>query len=217
MIRAIQDDKIQGYKDYWSSIAPKDDREYFMRWIFAFLSVHTTWSANVFAFNTLNADELWWNNSALLLEKLHSSKVGLYNRRLKGIEAFSKSFWEDPIAWKKLNEETWTECRDRLAAKCHGIGLAKTAFALELCYPLSNESVCLDTHMLQLYGYSTEKEKAKGAKYNSYTEMERHWVEHCKAKNIPAYIGRALFWDTRQQKDDSRYWSYVFENKKNAT
>lgn len=210
-IAEIPQDKIKDYQDYWNSIAPKDDHEYFMRWVFSFLSVHTTWSANVFAFNLLKANTDWLDDVTILENKLIDSKVGLYKRRLKGIWAFTKSYWSNPDDWKKKDDESWTQCRDRLQTKCHGIGLAKTAFALEMCYPLANESVCLDTHMLSLYGYTLGKDKHKGMRYNVYTQMENHWVEQCKLRNIPAYIGRALFWDMKQNQKDSRYWSYVLE------
>lgn len=213
-INEIDLTKIEGYKEYWNSIAPKTEREYFLRWVFSFLSVHTTWTSNVNAFNLLSQTDVWWTNHTALGDYLKVSKVGLYNRRLKGISKFSDDFWTDPSDWKKNDNETWIQCRDRLQEKCYGLGLAKTAFALEMCYPNENESVCLDTHMLQLYGYSTENEKHKGAQYKNYAEMEAHWAEQCRLKGLPAYIGRALFWDKKQNKEDSRYWSYVFENEK---
>lgn len=211
-IAAISPDLITGYNDYWATIAPKNTHEVFMRWIFAFLSVHTTWSANVLGFKILNRNTLWFNNDNLLLEHLITSGVGIHTRRLKGISQFTKSFFEDPNSWNKQTDETWIQCRNRLATRCYGLGLAKTAFALEMCYPLENESVCLDTHMLQLYGYKTAKEKAKGMQYDTYIQMETHWVMKCKERSIPAAIARAIVWDKKQLKSDSRYWTYVFEN-----
>jgi len=185
-----------------------------MRWVFAFLSVHTTWQANINAFNLLNNNQAWQTQFDLLEKLLIQSRVGLHSRRKKGIAQFTQDFWKNPEKWLKQPNESWIECRDRLAEKCHGLGLAKTAFALEMCYPNTNESVCLDTHMLQLYGFTDPKEQSKAARYTNYIKMEQHWVEQCQLLNAPAYIARALFWDTKQNKEDSRYWSYVFENTK---
>jgi hypothetical protein len=210
-INAINFEKIKAYKDYWESIAPKNKGEYFWRWIFSFLSVHTTWSANVRAFTLLKSNEDWIKDDTLLSQKIKESGVGLHIRRTAGIAAFTKAFWANPEEWEKKDTETWIQCRNRLAQKCVGLGYAKTAFALEMCYPTLTEAVCLDTHMLQLYGYNTSSEKRKGAQYNNYQLMEEHWTAQCKLRDIPAYIGRTLFWDAKQQKEDSKYWSYVLE------
>ena len=211
-LQTIDLSKIQDYKDYWNSIKPNTDEEYFWRWVFSFLSVHTTWSANVAGYNALrNNYALWKDDKEILRKLIIESGVGLHQRRTEGIWTFTVSFFNDPESWKKKEDETWIECRDRLAARCNGLGLAKTAFALEMCYPNDNESVCLDTHMLQLYGYKSASDKHKATAYKLYSSMEEHWNALCKAAGMSSYIGRALFWDTKQNKSDSRYWSYVFE------
>jgi thermostable 8-oxoguanine DNA glycosylase len=211
-IAAIEKEKIPAYKEYWESIAPKNDEEYFWRWIFSFLSVHTTWSANVKGYKSLREKkDVWKHNKEELSKVIVESGVGLHKRRTEGIWSFTQYYFQDPLDWKKKEDETWVECRNRLQKRCLGIGLAKTAFALEMCYPNENESVCLDTHMLQLYGFTSDDDKRKAMKYKLYSEMEQHWADLCKAIGVSACIGRALFWDKKQKQEDSRYWSYVFE------
>lgn len=210
-IQQIPDKKVQTYKDYWASITPKNDEEYFQRWLFSFLSVHTTWGANVRSFLSLRNNKKWREDKDELAKLIVESGVGLHVRRTAGIWAFTESFSLDPISWKKKGDETWVECRDRLAARCNGLGLAKTAFALEMCYPLENKSVCLDTHMLQLYGFTTDADKRKATKYSKYIEIENHWIDESIKKEVPPYIARCLFWDKKQKKEDSKYWSYVLE------
>lgn len=210
-IGSISAEKIQDYKDYWELITPQDDEEYYWRWVFSFLSVHTTWQSNAFGYLLLRENKFWWENEDSLENKIIEARVGLHKRRTKGIFKFTKDFWTNPEFWKKREDETWAECRDRLAKECNGLGLAKTAFALEMCYPNTNESVCLDTHMLQLYGYMTENERRKACKPEVYKEIEQHWVTECKSRDVPTYIARSLFWDAKQKKEDSRYWSCVFE------
>ncbi|WP_395000383.1 hypothetical protein [Acinetobacter sp.] len=211
-IQQIPQEKIQIYKDYWNKITPKDNEEYFWRWIFAFLSVHTTWNSNVRSYLLLREHrELWRDNKNELARLIRESGVGLHVRRTEGIWKFNQSYLNDSASWKKNTLESWIGCRDRLAERCFGLGYAKTAFALEMCYPTENASVCLDTHMLQLYGFTTESARRKATQYNKYKEIENHWIEECNKREVPAYIARCLFWDEKQRKDDSRYWSYVLE------
>lgn len=207
----LDQQKVQDYKKYWESVAPKTDVEYYNRWVFSFLSVHTTWEANVSSYLLLtkNADA-WVHDKQELDRLLKEGKCGLYKRRGDGLWVFKYLYWEDPASWRKKENEAWHECRSRLEQRCNGLGYAKTAFALEMCYPTQCESVCLDTHMLQLYGYAG-KAQSKVSKGARYIQLENDWVTKAKEFNIPSYIARCLYWDMKQNKEDSRYWSYALE------
>lgn len=211
-IQQLNNEKIINYTDYWNSVKPKNDTEYHHRWVFSFLSVHTSWTSNVHAYNVLmNEYDNWHEDYDKLKEVIIKSRVGIYNNRTKGIWGFHQSFWENPKEWTKASNETWFDCRDRLMEKCFNLGKAKVAFALELCDPLACEVTCLDTHMLQLYGYTTQKEMAKANKGKTYDTIEQNWVEQCKSRNVPSYIARCLFWDAKQGRENSRYWSKCLE------
>lgn len=138
------------------------------------------------------------------------SGVGIHQRRTRGIWDFSIKFWENPEVWKKQKDEDWVTFRDRLAVQCIGLGPAKTAFALEMCYPQECGVVCLDTHMLQLYGFDA-KTLVGWNKGPRYKQVEQNWLGHCRENEVPSFVARNIFWDDKQNQKDSRYWSHVLE------
>ena len=72
---------------------------------------------------------------------LYIGKAGCHNQRTKYIWDFSSKFWANPEKFKKTNRENWFKFRNRLSLDLWGIGLAKTSFALELCYPEKCQAV----------------------------------------------------------------------------
>jgi hypothetical protein len=202
----IKQTDIERYLLYWDTITPKEHWEYYKRWIFSFLSVHCTWQKNVDSYLLLDKEN-WAEDKSKLSELIIRSGCGLHNIRTTGIWNFHYSFWENPTEWYRQNNEDWFDFRDRVMDKVFGLGLAKTSFALELSFPRECGVVCADTHILQLYGHP------KGAHItdSKYREIERHWTRTCKKFNIPSPIARHIYWDTKQQKTDTKYWSYVFE------
>ena len=205
-------ERIEKYRAYWESITPANNEEVFWRYVFSFLSVHTAWSTNVRAYNLLRANrDVWFNDPIKLAELIKTSGVGLDIQRNKGILKFKDQFFQNPDFFKVRIDENWQQGRNRIMQECVGLGLAKTAFALEMCFPLQSQTVCLDTHMLQLYGYSPKEVHKGGSNKTRYMLMEKHWIDTCNEMGVPAYIARCLFWDMKQKQTDSRYWSYVLE------
>lgn len=194
------------YEEYWNSISPLDDSQRFQRWLFAFMSVHTSWKANVTGYLAIKDWWKWINKWDSLKETIEDSRVGLHNNRVRYISEFAYRFWENPSKYKKNDNQSWTEFRDSIKGDTLGLGPAKTSFAIELCYPLSAKITCLDTHMFQAYGLDQTKDA------RLYNKLENHWVDMCTMWNVPPYIARCLYWDVKQGKTDSRYWSHVFEN-----
>jgi hypothetical protein len=201
----LEHNQVQPYKDYWQQVAPKNDSEAFQRWLFAFMSVHTSWKSNIVGYLAIKDWWLWLNKGEDLLARLENSRVGMQLNRLKYLTEFAHKFWQNPSKYKKTNSETWLEFRDRLEEDILGLGPAKTSFAIEMCYPNKTKITCLDTHMFQAYGLN----QTKDAKH--YKSIEQHWVDMCTMWNIPSYIARCLYWDNKQGYNDSRYWSYVLE------
>lgn len=204
--------KIQPYNDYWKSVAPQNDKEFFQRWLFAFTSIHTTWQANVRAYNHIKNFEVWLSDKEKLREQLILSKAGCHNLRTENIWGFSKKYWSNPSLFKKNENESWVDLRNRLSLDLKGIGLAKTSFALELCYPEKVEVVCLDVHMLRALNLKTNGYRAENKnELNSYLNGESVWLKKSKFWNASPYILRCVFWDILQGKNDSRYWSWCLE------
>ena len=55
----IRDKEISDYTNYWSQLQPRFIDEAFKRYVFAFLSVHTTWENNCKAYNILKDFNKW--------------------------------------------------------------------------------------------------------------------------------------------------------------
>lgn len=198
--------EVATYKAYWQSIAPKNDVEKFQRWLFAFLSVHSTWSSNVAGYEALKDWTSWFNQWDALEQKIKDSRIGLNNMRLRFLKQFAKEYWQNPSRYTKGTDETWGQCRDRLEKVILGLGFAKVSFALEMLHPTEAQVGCMDVHLYRLYGLQQGRDATLGRK------IESHFVQMAKLWNTPPALARAILWDRRQGKSDSRYWSYVFES-----
>ena len=126
--------EVQRYQDYWGAVAPKNDTEVFQRWLFAFMSVHTTWERNVIGYEAIKDWTRWFNNDEKLKEIIVESRVGLHNNRVRFISEFARKFWQDP-EWYKYQGGDWQAFRDRLVKSILGLGIAKVSFSLEMIYP----------------------------------------------------------------------------------
>jgi ATP-dependent Clp protease ATP-binding subunit ClpA len=76
-------DKVVAYKDYWETVRPKNNDDIFRRYLFSFMSVHTTWKSNVNGYNAIKNFSDWMDNKEALREKIKNSGCGLYNNRTK--------------------------------------------------------------------------------------------------------------------------------------
>lgn len=199
----IGPEAVQSYRAHWRTLTPEDYFETFDRWLFAFCSVHTSWAANVRGFQAIRNWPDWYQNSEELKRRLTESRIGLQENRTRFIFKFCNEYWKNPAAFYKQESEDWVTYRNRLVNSVLGLGRAKVSFALELIYPCAAEVVCLDTHMFQLYGLN----QTKHARH--YQGMERHWVAHSLSRHVPPVVARAIYWDRKQNKKDSSYWTYV--------
>jgi len=209
-IQSIPQSEIDTQIAYWKTISPTTDEEYYRRFVFALLSVHVGWRANIKSYIRVTSEpEI--KNQAHLKDIIKVSGVGLIENRTKGIWDLKEKFFANPAEYKKMDEESWIMFRDRLMKQIYGLGLAKTAFALELCYPNEALVTCVDVHQLRMYECDTKKSPSTTV----YRKIEDHWVDSCKARNIPPFIARNIYWNSVQEQKDCCYWTYVFEPKIN--
>jgi len=192
------------YVDYWDGLAARTPAALFQRFLFAYCSVHTTWENNVKGYQAIKNYHLWLDSHNGLRTRLITSGVGLHNNRSAWIGAFGQDYWSDPLLYRREARESWSDYRDRLVGRITGLGPAKVSFALELAYPLEAEVLCLDVHMLRLYGETK-------ATPREYARIEADWVGRSRAVGLPPYIVKQIHWDGLQGRPDSRYWSHVFE------
>lgn len=203
-------EKVVAYKDYWESVRPKNNEDIFRRYLFAYMSVHTTWKSNVNGYNSIKNFNEWIDDKEILREKIKNSGCGLYNNRTRFIWDFKDKFWANPKDFYLTTKKYHVKKRDSIVHKISGLGSAKVSFSLEQCHPNECRVFCGDTHMLELYGMKTLTYQSKTG-LSLYKKMERHWSINCGKLGVPLYIARCIFWDAKQNKADSRYWSYVFE------
>lgn len=202
---SIEDNEIKFQFDYWKKLKPINDSERFQRFLFAFMSVHTTWESNIRGYNLIKDWWSWMNRWDVLEQKLIESRIGLHNNRLRFISNFTTKFWSNPSNFDRGLNENWNGFRNRIEREITGLGLAKSSFAIEMIYPNEAEVVCLDTHLFQAYELNQTKHK------KLYHNLEDHWVKNSRKKDLPPYIARCIYWDRKQEKQDSRYWSHVLE------
>ena len=202
--------QIDTYSDYWNSIKPETDEDIFRRWLFAYTSIHTTWEGNVRGYNAIKDFNKWSDDKETLRQLLIDARCGMFNVRTEYIWNFMQDFMSNTSDFHRGTEETWTTYRDRLNNRLKGIGITKVSFTLEMCFPNEAEVVCLDTHMMQLYGM--KEVRNSGALKKVYENNEQDWINRSKNVNTAPYIARCMFWDAKQGHTDSRYWSYVLES-----
>ncbi len=209
--KTIDADTANRYRDYWESVAPKNDYESFQRYLFAFCSVHTTFKGNVNGYLAIKDYNTWADNHDRLLELLKDSKAGLHNNRAKYIMQFSRQYWADPQRFRFTSKKNHVSKRNEIAERISGLGLAKVSFALEMIHPNSARVVCGDIHQLRFYGMEECRYK-NAAEVKQYRLMENHWVTGAAKAGVSSYVARCIFWDKLQGKDDSRYWSFTLES-----
>ena len=197
---------ITDYSNYWDSIKPLDCSAIFQRWLFAFMSVHTSWKANVAGYKAVKNWWEWLNKEEELRDKIQQSGVGMHNNRTRYIHKFAMEYWQSPREYVNKSKKDWVKFRNSLAEKTLGLGPAKTSFSIELCHPNSAHITCLDTHLFQMYKLDQSKD------LKMYENIESHWLDMSRMWNVPPYVARCIYWDKKQNKLDSRYWSYVFES-----
>ena len=197
--------EVERYEKYWEGVAPKNDTEIFHRWLFAFMSVHTTWERNVIGYEAIKDWTVWFNDDEKLMDIIVGARVGLHNNRTRFIGEFARKFWDNPETYKYQGND-WQKFRNRLVKEILGLGIAKVSFALEMIYPNRARVTCMDTHLFQAFGLDQSKDATR------YKDIENYWLDMCAMWNVPSYIARCILWDRKQDKTDSRYWSYVLED-----
>jgi thermostable 8-oxoguanine DNA glycosylase len=205
-------DKVVAYKDYWETVRPKTDEDIFRRYLFSFMSVHTTWESNVKGYQSVKNINEWIDNKDILLEKIKNSGVGLHNNRTKYIWTFKDQFFANPKDYIITSKKYHVKKRDNIVNKIHGLGAAKTSFALEMSNPNECRVVCLDIHLLRLYNCDQLKYNKSRSGTKVYKDIERHWSINCGKVGVPCYIMRSLYWNMLQEKENCRYWSFCLES-----
>lgn len=204
----IDHKRADRYYDYWLDLAPWTPREMFQSWLFAFMSVKTTWQLNVRGYNALK-DLTWLQSKSALHSAIRNSGAGFHNQRTEYIWDFTQKFWSDPQAFKKFRNQSWRSYRNQMVEQVKGLSYAKTTFAIELMYP-DAPVCCLDRHIIR---FMTGDIKLNGnISEETYTKLEARWVRAAKKNGVLPVMARHIYWDDLQGHNNTQYWSHVFED-----
>ncbi len=196
--------------DYWDNLKIDSHAECFKRWVFAIMSVHTTWESNVRGYEYATRDMSWTLDKDVLAKMVTDARVGINKRRNIGLWQLVEKFREDPNQFYKQDDETWQECRNRLIGSIYGLGNAKTTYAIALSNPTEAQLCCLDVHLLRFMGHDLSNGHASNLKV--YQAMENEWLARCNKCGVAPNVAREIYWNKVQGRRNSRYWSYCLES-----
>ena len=196
--------------DYWDNLKVDSHAECFKRWVFAIMSVHTTWESNVRGYEYATRDMYWTLDKDVLAKMVTDARVGINKRRNIGLWQLVEKFRENPNQFYKQDDETWQECRNRLIGSIYGLGNAKTTYAISLSNPTDSQLCCLDVHLLRFMGHDLKKGHANSLE--SYQHMENEWLARCNKYGVAPNVAREIYWNKVQGRRNSRYWSYCLES-----
>tara|TARA_Y100000004_G_scaffold187450_1_gene240285 strand:+ start:1337 stop:2107 length:771 start_codon:yes stop_codon:yes gene_type:complete len=195
--------------DYWDNLKVDSHAECFKRWVFAIMSVHTTWESNVRGYEYATKDMSWTLDKDVLANMVTDARVGINKRRNIGLWQLVEKFRENPNQFYKQDDETWQEFRNRMIGQIYGLGNAKTTYAIALSNPTDSQLCCLDVHLLRFMGHDLSNGHANSLE--AYQQMENEWLDRCNKYGVAPNVAREIYWNKVQGRRNSRYWSYCLE------
>ena len=206
-LESIDKQTLDKYIEYWKWPDNKlSDDQLISNYVLVMLTPIANWTQTIKAY-----DQIFDNQEAIVDEKsltkiLFESGIGCQKKRASyicgGLQKLKKDL---SIIKYKPEDSYYTVTRDRIADEFKGLGLAKSSFLMELNYPLEAKVLCMDTHLLQLYGLP------KSISNRLYANAEEHWLASCKELKLPPPIARHIVWDRIHNQDDTSYWAYTIK------
>lgn len=195
--------KAKQYNEYLKSIAPRSAQDVFWRFVFAYLSIHTTFKGNILGYLALQDPDAWLSQDTLC-KTIQKSGAGMHQVRSKYLWEFRQKFFElTPTPLLYVNG--YRELRNYLYENLNGIGIAKTSFSLEMSFPEQTEVVCFDVHQLRLYDQPEKVERS------TYQALEDDWTQRSLEIGYTPFAARCHYWDILKEKPSPRFWSFIFE------
>lgn len=218
IVASITDEEIEKYTKYWKLLKPITHQQISNCFIFAFLSIRTTWRKNVHGF------ELWGNDKIInIVKAVHNTpdedptkeakvrtlnamvaalQTGLQGQKLSSVQSFLELTKDDFNAVLKKEDESWDTYRNRISDAIRYLGITKSSFAIELLYPDEAGVVCIDTRMVNMFGY---KGMHLGPK--KYREIEKEWVAYSETRGVAPAIARHIVWSRESPSGNCTDWS----------
>jgi hypothetical protein len=182
------------YRRFGARIAPPmplSPRAVYERYLFAILSRHCALTRTVRAFQLLRGE--YRSDAAWLAEALRGDRIGFHNTWPAQIAAFTRKYEEMPHRFLPADGEPFPDARDRIARAVHGLGPAKSSFALGLIYPFDATICCIDTHMARMLAPLMGCDPADVP--HRYAESECLLQEVAVAVGLPLVLAHWILWD----------------------
>lgn len=208
-VRSVSRARCARYAEYWRHCRPKTPEAVWARYVYAYASVNRNWICHMQLFRRLCGFDPGFSAAVSPKAFAHrlrrSGQGGMYGVTAAGVWGFDRDFSADPDRFAVRRARP--AARDAIAAGLHGLGRAKTAFALELLDPVGCRAVCIDRHIARTFGVQPTDPFPD----EEYAEAEAFWVAECDRRNLPPAVVRFAFWDDLQRQRDCRYWSACLE------
>jgi endonuclease III len=191
---AIVRGHAHAYRCFIARIAPVPPPEaaaVYERYLFALLSRHCALSRTVRAFELLRGR--YQTEPDALAAVLRDERIGYYNTWAPQIAAFTRAYCAAPERYLPAPDEPFSDARDRIAAATHGLGPAKTAFALGLVLPFDATVCCVDVHIARLLAPLMECPEA--AVTRRYREVDALLAEVAACAGVPLAVAHWILWD----------------------
>ena len=203
---SLKRETIEEYIEYWDSVTPITPKDIFNRWIFASMSIHTSYELNVLQYKAIQ--KLKGKTNLKEISKCLKGG-GMQNRKAQLVVNICKNKAHMKLPKEEcLEMPTWRAWRKQMNDLLWGIGKAKISFVAEMLSPSTTDIVCLDRHILKAFGQDRES----SPKEEDYHMMEDIWLDMSYKTYCPPAIARFIYWDNRiQNEPNSRYWSKTLE------
>lgn len=193
-LAAVVREHAAAYSHFIAGIAPPAPPEpgpVYERYLFALLSRHCALRRTVRAFELLRGR--FQTEADALAAVLRDERIGYYNTWAPQIAAFTRAYCAAPEQYLPATGESFADAQDRIVAATHGLGPAKTAFALALVLPFDATVCCVDVHIARLL--APLMECSETAVTRRYREADTLLGEVAARAGVPLAIAHWILWD----------------------
>jgi thermostable 8-oxoguanine DNA glycosylase len=199
-IPEVLEQTLDRYREFVASLNHgTDESVVYWRIVFAILSVHTTFEANVAAYQMLRENERLPRQFKTLARWLSRVKgadgsvIQFAGQKARYLLEFDQRWREDshPFTPNGDGSKGW---RDRLQG-IRGLARTKASFAVCLADPLQAEVICIDRHMARLLlGFVPKSTLPK----RLYDRAERKVRALARAYKAPPFAVQWCLWDAQR-------------------
>ena len=201
------------YENHFELLDNRNRTDVFHAFMFSALTVHMKWESTVKMYTALRGAD--WDAFTLdsLTDTVRGFRTGLHNGTAKRLWSVYRFFRDEEEIYRK-EDEAWTEYRDRLSKRIHGLSITKISFPIEMLWPDANVA-CLDTHMLGRVFNRRRGKYGRQVNLTTYRKFEDEWCRACIRSGKKPGIVRLAYWDSMMGYDSPEFWTdCLFEGRR---